>query len=229
MQKCFRRTTDRNTLPGTANAETSIGAITDQGGKRMHTTPRSVCLAALLAAITSFSAWPALAAVEVFGTGMAHVCADAARHLPQGLPAEQRAIDACNFAISHEDLSTHDLTGSHINRGVLLVSRGDYAAAKQDFDVAVSLMPALGEAYADRGAALLGLRRYADAITEIDRGLSLNTNEPEKAYFNRAMADEALDDIKSAYRDYVRAAELKPDWPQPRNELTRFTVAAAGT
>jgi tetratricopeptide (TPR) repeat protein len=195
----------------------------------MHTTPRSVCLAAFLGAATSFTTGPTRAAMEVFGTGMAHICADAAHHLPQGQLAEQRAIEACSFAISSENLTIHDLTGSHINRGVLLVSRGDYAAAKQDFDVAVSLMPALGEAYADRGAALLGLRRYADAIVEIDRGLTLNTNEPEKAYFNRAIADEALDDIKSAYRDYLRAAELKPDWPQPRNELTRFTVAAAGT
>jgi tetratricopeptide (TPR) repeat protein len=167
--------------------------------------------------------------MEVFGTGMAHVCADAAHHLPQAQQGVERAIEACSFAINTENLSIHDLTGSRINRGVLLVSRGDYAAAKQDFDVAISLMPALGEAYADRGAALLGLGRYADAIVEIDRGLTLNTNEPEKAYFNRAIADEALDDIKSAYRDYLRAAELKPDWPQPRNELTRFTVAAAGT
>jgi tetratricopeptide (TPR) repeat protein len=193
----------------------------------MHTTPRSVCLASLFTAVASFAAWPALAAVNVFGTGMAHTCSDAAHHLPQGQLAEQRAIDACSFAISSENLTIHDLTGSHINRGVLLVSSGDYAAAKQDFDVAISLMPDLGEAYADRGAALLGLRRYAEAIVEIDRGLTLNTTEPEKAYFNRAVADEALDDIKSAYRDYLRAAQLKPDWPQPRDELARFTVAAA--
>jgi tetratricopeptide (TPR) repeat protein len=229
MQKCFRRTVDRNSLPATANAETSIGAVLDQGGKRMHTTPRSVCLTAFFAAVASFAAGPASAAVEVFGTGMAHICSDAAHHLPQSQQGEQRAIEACDFAINSEDLSTHDLTGSHINRGVLLVSRGDYAAAKQDFDVAVSLMPTLGEAYADRGAALLGLRRYADAIAEIDHGLSLNTTEPEKAYFNRAVADEALDDIQGAYRDYLHAAQLKPDWPQPRDELTRFTVATAGT
>jgi tetratricopeptide (TPR) repeat protein len=109
-----------------------------------------------------------------------------------------------------------------------LVSRTAYEDAKADFDVAIVLMPDLGEAYADRGAALLGLGRYAAAIAEIDRGLALNTTEPEKAWFNRAIADEALDDVKSAYRDYLRAAQLKPDWPQPRDELTRFTVAAAG-
>jgi tetratricopeptide (TPR) repeat protein len=193
----------------------------------MHTTPRSVCLAGLLVATAVLATGSAPAAVEVFGTGMAHICSDAAHHLPQGQAGQQRAIEACDFAISSEDLSPHDLTGSHINRGVLLVARGDYAAAKKDFDVAVSLMPALGEAYADRGAALLGLRRYADAIAEIDRGLALNTTEPEKAYFNRAVADEALDDIQNAYRDYLRASQLKPDWPQPRDELTRFTVAAA--
>ena len=191
----------------------------------MHTTPRSVFLAVLFSA--ALGACPALAAMDVFGTGMAHICSDAAHRPPQAQVSLQRAIEACDFAISSENLLPHDLTGSHINRGVLLVARGDYAVAKRDFDVAVGLMPTLGEAYADRGAALLGMRRYADAIAEIDRGLALNTNEPEKAYFNRGVADEALDDIQDAYRDYLHAAQLKPDWPQPRDELTRFTVAAA--
>ena len=44
-----------------------------------------------------------------------------------------------------------------------------------------------------------------------------------------AFTEEALDDIQNAYRDYLRASQLKPDWPHPRNELTRFTVATAGT
>jgi tetratricopeptide (TPR) repeat protein len=194
----------------------------------MDMKPRSVCLTALSVAFLCLPPRQAPAAVTVFGNGMAHLCFQAAHRLAPGQPTDSRSIDTCNRAIGFENLSTHDLAGTHINRGVLLISRSYYAAAKQDFDIAIALMPELGEAYADRGAALLGLRQYADAITEIDRGLALNTAEPEKAYFNRAVANEALDDIKAAYHDYLRAAQLKPDWPQPRDELTRFRVAAAG-
>lgn len=169
----------------------------------------------------------ASAAVMIFGTGQAHACSEAAHRIPKTQVDLQRALEACDTALTAENLNLRDQAGSHINRGVLRVARADYAAAKDDFDAAVDLMPSLGEAYVDRGAALLGMRRYADAVVEIDRGIALNTTEPEKAYFNRAVALEALDDIQGAYRDYKRAADLKPDWDQPRNELVRFTISPA--
>jgi tetratricopeptide (TPR) repeat protein len=194
----------------------------------MHTIPsRSICLATTLAAFCLLGE-PAPAAVQVLGTGMAHACSDAAHRLPKSQVDLQHAIDACDTALSSENLTLHDETGSHINRGVLLVARGDYTTAKEDFDAAIRLMPDLGEGYVDRGAALLGMRRYAEAVTDIDRGLARNTTEPEKAYFDRAVAREALDDIQGAYRDYMRAAELKPDWDQPRIELARFTISKPG-
>ena len=45
-----------------------------------------------------------------------------------------------------------------------------------------------------------------------------------KAYFNRAVAYEGVDDEKSAYLDYQQALALKPDWEAPKHELQRFTV-----
>ncbi len=76
------------------------------------------------------------------------------------------------------------------------------------------------------GAALIGQGRFAEGVAEIDKGLALNPTEPEKAYFNRAVAEERLGDLKSAYNDYRKAQELKPDWPLPQTELARFRVRA---
>jgi tetratricopeptide (TPR) repeat protein len=171
----------------------------------------------------------AQASETVFGNGMAQVCSDAARNMERGIAPKDQALEACNIAIDYENLPIRDLAGTHINRGVLYLARGAYREAKQDFDSAASLQPALGEAYTDRGAALVGMQHYADAIADLDRGLALKTDEPEKAYFNRGLAEEGLDNIQQAFRDYSRAAELKPDWPLPRNELSRFTVTAPGT
>jgi len=61
-------------------------------------------------------------------------------------------------------------------------------------------------------------------LADITKGLALGVKQPEKAYFDRALAYEGLDDEKSAYFDYQQAVTLKPDWPLPQRELLRFTV-----
>jgi tetratricopeptide (TPR) repeat protein len=68
---------------------------------------------------------------------------------------------------------------------------------------------------------------YEAAVESITRGIGLNTEEPHKAYYNRAIAYEAIGNVRAAYDDYTRAAELAPEWAQPRTELARFTVRRA--
>jgi tetratricopeptide (TPR) repeat protein len=161
----------------------------------------------------------------VFGNPMAQLCWSAAHAASRNEMLSAKAIPACDAAIEDETLSIHDRAGTFVNRGVLRLAGGFPAKAKQDFESAAALMPDLGEAYTDRGAALIAMRRYADGIADIDKGLELKAEEPEKAYFNRALADEALDDMKSAYRDYMQSSQLKPDWDEPKMELTRFTIS----
>jgi Tfp pilus assembly protein PilF len=134
-------------------------------------------------------------------------------------------IDSCTLAIQTELLSDHDLAGTYVNRGVLYMSMAAYELARRDFEQAMKFDPKMGEAVVNYGGALIGEKKYADGIAEITRGLALNPEEPEKAYFNRALAYESLDDLKSAYYDYSKAAELKPNWAEPRDEMARFTVS----
>jgi tetratricopeptide (TPR) repeat protein len=103
--------------------------------------------------------------------------------------------------------------------------RLSYEDARRDFDRAVSLQPAMGEAYVNRGAAYIGRRQYAEGLADLNKGIELGTEEPEKAYYNRALAYEGLDDAKSAYFDYQKAIELSPDWAAPKEQLVRFTVS----
>lgn len=170
----------------------------------------------------------------VFGGGMAQVCSEAAR-------AEVKANDerrgemkiaitandgllACDRALATEPLRTRDLAATHVNRGVLLMGRMKYPAALADYDSAVRIRPKLAEGHANRGAALIALGRYQEGVAEITLGLELNTEFPEKSYYNRALGREQLDDFKGAYLDYQKALELKPDWEEPRVQLTRFTL-----
>ena len=161
------------------------------------------------------------AAVTVFGDGgPASDCFKAAKW---GGPPDP-AIAQCTQAIQSEFMSDHDLAGTYVNRGVIYMSMASWIAAQHDFEQAMKLDPKMGEAFVNHGGALIAQKKYADGIAEISRGLELNPSEPEKAYFNRGLAYESLDDLKAAYYDYSKAAELKPNWSEPRAELARFTI-----
>jgi tetratricopeptide (TPR) repeat protein len=160
------------------------------------------------------------AAVTVMGDSSAQQCSEAAFH--------ERADDAsmrlCTDALGEGMLDRRDLAGTYINRGVMWMVRRNYASARADFQHAIDVDPALGEAWVNRGAVEIIDQKFQDGIDDISKGLTLGTEEPAKAYYNRAVAYEGIDDEKSAYLDYQQALVLQPGWDLPKQELLRFTV-----
>ena len=77
-------------------------------------------------------------------------------------------------------------------------------------------------------ASMVALKRWAEGVASLTKGIELMPLEPEKAYYNRAIALEELGKVREAYFDYLKAAELAPLWEQPKMQLTRFTVRKAG-
>ncbi len=181
---------------------------------------RALTITLLAAAVGLPTAAHAQGAVTVIGGGMAKACSEAALDGESDLRFEA----TCTLALEGELLNARDRAGTYVNRGILKLRRKAFGTALADFDRAVSTKPDLGEAYVNRGAAAVGARRYAEGLTDLNRALELGVDEPEKAYFNRALAHEGLDDLKSAYLDYQKAQSLKPDWTDPARELARFTV-----
>jgi tetratricopeptide (TPR) repeat protein len=162
----------------------------------------------------------ARASVTVIGGGLAEACSKDALSGKTSIPFEK----VCSEALETEMLSARDRAGTFVNRGVLKMRRADWLGATKDFDEAVRLNPNMGEAYVNRGAVRIGQHRYADSLPDLNKGLSLGVEEPAKVYYNRGLAYEGMDDVKSAYFDYQKAVELSPDWQAPQNELTRFHV-----
>jgi tetratricopeptide (TPR) repeat protein len=175
---------------------------------------------AVLAAAT-LAAGAARASVTVIGGGLAEACSKAA--IAGGSALRSEAL--CTQALSEEMLTPRDKAGTFVNRGILKMRRGEMGPALADFNDAARYEPRLGEIYVNRGAALIGQHRFADGLADLNKGLSLGVEEPAKAYYNRAIAYEGLDDVKSAYFDYQKAVELSPQWAAPKQELTRFHVA----
>ncbi|THD82585.1 MAG: tetratricopeptide repeat protein [Phenylobacterium sp.] len=178
-------------------------------------------LAAVAAVTLLAGATPARASVTVIGGGLAEACSKAAMAGSSNIRDEA----GCSQALSEEMLSPRDKAGTFVNRGIMRMRRGEMATAMQDFDQAVRFEPKLGEIYVNRGAALVGQHRYADGLVDLNKGIGLGIEEPAKAYYNRALAYEGLDDVKSAYFDYQKAVELSPEWDPPKQQLTRFHVA----
>lgn len=162
---------------------------------------------------------PAQAAITVMGRGLAQSCYQAAEF---GGDARD-GISACTLALSQEPLSVHDRASTYVNRGILR-AKSDPEAALADYAEGIALDPSLAEAYVDRGAALLSLKRYQEALVAIDKGLALHVNRPQIAYYDRAVAHEGLGDIRGAYFDYRHAVELSPDFALAKQQLTRFKV-----
>jgi len=163
---------------------------------------------------------PAGASTLIIGGGAAKECADAAL---DGR-SDNASITTCTLALETEILNFRDQARTYVNRGVLHLRQRDFDGAIGDFDAASKIDPGLGEAYVNRGAAYVGSSRYGEGLAQIDQGLALGVKDPQKAYFNRGIAHENLGDVKAAYLDFTKAAELDPDWQAPKQELTRFTV-----
>ena len=174
---------------------------------------------AAAAAVLGFLALPAQAAVQVAGGRAAEACS---RHAFAHNRSPE-AIATCNQAFD-ELLSRHDRAGTHVNRGVLLILRKDYAEAQRDLDRAVLVDPSLGEAWVNLGYLDLLNGRFDEGVAQIEKGLALGVEAPGRAYFARAVGREWMNDLAGAYQDYSRAAELEPRWTAPREQLTRFTV-----
>ena len=174
-----------------------------------------------LAILLFASAAPA--SVTVLGGGFAEACS---RYAIVG-HSERRFEAECTRALEDEVLDRGDRAGTFVNRGVMKLRRMEYEAAKRDFDAAVRLKSDIGEAYVNRGAAFIGLKRYDESLVDLNKGIELGiqASETAKAYYNRAMAYEGVGNVKAAYFDYLKAQELNPDWEAPKHELLRFTVS----
>ena len=181
-----------------------------------------IVAAAVAAASVMLVAGQATAGVVVLGRSMAAGCSKAAINGAQ----DRKALETCNRALEEEALTGRVLAGTLVNRGIISMRRGDLRRAFVDFESAAQRDPLLGEAYVNRGSVHIAEGRYREGVQDTERGMTLGLAQPERAYFNRAMAKEWLDDERGAYLDYRKAVELNPEWRLPQEQLARFTVVS---
>jgi tetratricopeptide (TPR) repeat protein len=178
---------------------------------------RKIVIATLIAAC----AMPASASVVVLGSSDARLCFEAADSpmLPQ-----VREVRHCDDALNAGGLTNSDSVATHVNRGILLLRRNQIDAAIADFDLAMQLDPNQPEVYLNKGAALIRRQNPGEAAQLFTVALEHNTQRPAVAHYGRAVAYEALGNVREAYQEYRTASELEPGWSAPRADLQRFRV-----
>jgi tetratricopeptide (TPR) repeat protein len=162
----------------------------------------------------------AQAAVTVLGNGLAHSCFEFAEF---GGNARD-GITTCSMAIEQSALDAKDRAATYINRGILKSRNGSADDALEDYNHGLTIDADLGEGYVDRGAVMIVLRRYDDALADLNKGIALGANRLQIAYYDRAIVQEALGNIRGAYEDYKKAAEIQPDFTLATEQLARFKV-----
>jgi tetratricopeptide (TPR) repeat protein len=121
-------------------------------------------------------------------------------------------------------LSAHDRAATLVNRGILHTRVDEIGAALVDYNQGLALDSTLGEGYVDRGASEIVLRNFDAALADISKGIDLHAQRPEIAYYDRAIVNEALGNIRDAYADYKKAVEIQPDFQLANDQLMRFRV-----
>ncbi|HEY2446155.1 MAG TPA: hypothetical protein VGI20_10485 [Rhizomicrobium sp.] len=179
-------------------------------------TMKTIAVSAIVISVASH----AQAAVTVLGNGVAHSCFQFAEFGGNSTDG----ISTCSFALQQVALPVRDRAATYINRGILRARDEDTQGALSDYNQGLAMDAELGEGYVDRGAIMIVLRRYDDAVADFDKGISLGANRLQIAYYDRAIADEALGNIRAAYEDYKKAAEIQPDFALATEQLSRFRV-----
>jgi tetratricopeptide (TPR) repeat protein len=133
-----------------------------------------------------------------------------------------QAFDICTRALSDAEMSVRDRAATYINRSVVRLRVHDWPGALGDSDLAIARFPGMGEAFVNRGAALLNLNRPQDALTDLNKAITIGLDKVHLAYYNRGLAKEKLNDPRGAFADYKKALDLDPTFTTAADELKRF-------
>lgn len=165
------------------------------------------------------------ASVVILGSGLGREC-----YLAASLKRDfQASLGICTSALE-SDLSQRDRAATYVNRGVLYADSRNPEMALRDYASALAIDPGLAVAHVNAGIALLQVGgRDQEAIEALTRGIAMGAPRIEVAYYTRAMAYEMIGNVRAAYDDYHAAAEAKPEWEAPREQLKRFSIVRRET
>ena len=173
-----------------------------------------------------FAADPAFAAPDVFyqSESPAVACAAGVAIPGEASPWLKRI---CEAAVDQPMISPRDKAATLANSGIVSLRLGDFEAALTRLQEARDLAPDNGDISISLAATLIRLDRADEAIAVLTETDSITPERLHLAYYNRALAHWALDEVENAYRDFYASAALKPGFAPAETALAQFQVVSA--
>ncbi len=184
-------------------------------------------------AVTAFSASTAFAQ-DVFtdlniSSDLSGISVETAENIQDCLGADMqiassRSIRACSKAYKASIPDYEIRSRLMTQRGLLQLSAGRFDKAARDFKFAAKLNDENELAYLGQGYAAMMDKDYQAAIDYFN---DCRTHEGAAplAMYGLAMTKELSGDVGTAMSYYSEAAEMRPDWAAPREELGRLESA----
>jgi Tfp pilus assembly protein PilF len=185
---------------------------------------KTLRLACLILGFTSFAS-VAQAQLVVQGKGDAVLCFE---YSARGNTGSRSAIETCTDALT-QALSKKDRAATFVNRGILLMRKGDQKRASKDYQSAIDINSELTEAYVNYGASLIRQGEFDAALEKLNIALNdtKSRTRPE-ALYNRAIILDRQENYKAAYYDLKEALTLRPAWAPALDLIDRYEVRKAG-
>lgn len=131
-------------------------------------------------------------------------------------------LDYCDLAL--RDPMMPFRAQNMVNRGIVRYNLGDATGALKDFRNALKFNPGLGDAYLNQALVLVALKRPAQAMAAINKGIALGATNLQLAYYVRGEIEDDAGDYAKAYRNYNQALKVKPGFKPAMRQLTRFRL-----
>jgi len=199
-------------------------------GRGLFSRSAAPMLALLLLPALAPAAAKAQAMVSfTVGNNLAHGCyVSALTAVKTGARFALDGIGECDAALAGP-LGEHDRAATLDNRGILHDVAGNNQAAWADFDASIKLNPALGDAWLNRGATLIRMKKAEQALPDIRHGVELGASLPEIGYYDLGVAEQSLGHIPEAYAAYKEALAANPAFTPAVEALKNFIVVPAGS
>ena len=138
--------------------------------------------------------------------------------------ASSKAIRACSKAYKAAPPISEIRSQLVTRRGLLQLSAGRFDKASRDFKMAAKLNKENEFAHLGNGYAALMKQDYAEAV-RLFNDCKTHKDAAPMAVYGLAMAKEMSGDRSGAIANYEKAAEMRPDWDAPRQEIDRVRSA----
>ena len=138
------------------------------------------------------------------------------------------------FGLEHCDLAVRDplmqfRAQTLVNRGIIRFDLGDNGGALEDFSIAITYNPTLGDAYLNQALVLVASKHPDDAMDAINKGIAMGASNLQLAYYTRGEIEDDAGRYAMAYRDYKQALVIKPDFQPALRQLERFKLVPKDT